>query len=286
MKRTTMNAIVWAAAAGMGLTAFAMPAMADDTSKITYTYRDDGSDPDNNALRKWVQYTYDNWDKKDQVELDIAPITASEGDYFTKIALQLGDPKTCPDLVSEDTFQLPNDAAAGYLTDLSDYIKKYSDWGQFYESMQNITAVDGVNYGVPYCTDTRGLFYNRSVLEKAGVIAEGEDWQPKSWKDILDACAKIKEAVDDDFGGLGSWSSVFLTGGGLSFNRGGKEYLSGRLGRPVQETPRRTTKLNSHCFSSALGLMDLIIDTIEQQRQPASGAGNRIKDFFRSLLGG
>lgn len=175
MKRTTMNAIIWAAAAGMGLTAFAMPAMADDTSKITYTYRDDGSDPDNNALRKWVQYTYDNWDKKDQVELDIAPITASEGDYFTKIALQLGDPKTCPDLVSEDTFQLPNDAAAGYLTDLSDYIKNYSDWDQFYESMQNITAVDGVNYGVPYCTDTRGLFYNRSVLEKAGVIAEGED---------------------------------------------------------------------------------------------------------------
>ena len=92
--------------------------------------------------------------------------------------------------------------------------------------------------------------------------------------------------MDDDFGGLGSWSSVFLTGGGLSFNRGGKEYLSGRLGRPVQETPRRTTKLNSHCFSSALGLMDLIIDTIEQQRQPASGAGSRIKDFFRSLLGG
>ena len=197
MKRTTMNAIVWAAAAGMGLTAFAMPAMADDTSKITYTYRDDGSDPDNNALRKWVQYTYDNWDKKDQVELDIAPITESEGDYFTKIDLQLGDPKTCPDLVSEDTFQLPNDAAAGYLTDLSDYIKNYSDWGQFYESMQNITAVDGVNYGVPYCTDTRGLFYNRSVLEKAGVIAEGEDWQPKSWKDILDACAKIKEAEPD-----------------------------------------------------------------------------------------
>ena len=54
----------------------------------------------------------------------------------------------------------------------------------------------------------------------------------------------------------------------------------------MQETPRRTTKLNSHSFSSALGLMDLIIDTIEQQRQPAAGVGGRIKDFFRSLLGG
>ena len=75
-----------------------------------------------------------------------------------------------------------------------------------------------------------------------------------------------------------------MTGGGLSFNRGGKEYLSGKLGFAVQETPRRTTKLNSHCFSSALGLMDLIIDTIEQQRAPASGG--KLLGFFRSLLGG
>ncbi len=42
--------------------------------------------------------------KKDEVELDFQPITASEGDYFTKIALQLGDSSTCPDLVCEDTF--------------------------------------------------------------------------------------------------------------------------------------------------------------------------------------
>ena len=105
-------------------------------------------------------------------------------------------------------------------------------------------------------------------------------------KTLDEICDRIKECIDDDFGALGSWSSVFLTGGGLSFNRGGKEYLAGKLGRPVQETPRRTTKLNSHSFSSALGLMDLIIDTIEQQHQPAAGAGGKIKDFFRSLLGG
>ncbi len=97
---------------------------------------------------------------------------------------------------------------------------------------------------------------------------------------------EIKDAIDNDFGGLGNWSSVFMTGGGLSFNKGGKEYLSGKLNRPVQETPRRTTKLNSHSFSSALGLMDLIIDTIEQQHQPSSGAGGKLIGFFRSLLGG
>ncbi len=110
-----------------------------------------------------------------------------------------------------------------------------------------------------------------------------EQVKPILCKAVDEIAEQIKDAIDD-FGGLGNWSAVFLTGGGLSFNRGGKEYLSGKLGRPVQETPRRTTKLNSHCFSSALGLMDLIIDTLEQQRQPARGG--KIKNFFRSLLGG
>ena len=121
--------------------------------------------------------------------------------------------------------------------------------------------------------------------EKATVFTR-EQVKPIICKAVDEIADQIKEAIDDDFGGLGNWSSVFMTGGGMSFNRGGKEYLSGKLGRAVQETPRRTTKLNSHCFSSALGLMDLIIDTIEQQRQPASGAGGKLKDFFRSLLGG
>lgn len=167
------------------------------SGKITFTYRDDGSDKSKNALYRWVTAAYDSWQYKDQVELDVAPITASEGDYFTKIALQLADPGTCPDLVTEDTFQLPNDAAAGYLTDLTSDLKGYDEWNQYYESMQNICSVDGKTYGVPYCTDTRGLFYNRQILQKAGVIKEGEDWAPKNWDDILAACKKIKETQPD-----------------------------------------------------------------------------------------
>ncbi len=137
-----------------------------------------------------------------------------------------------------------------------------------------------------------GIDSNDEKFEVAGADGEKqavftrEQVKPIICKAVDDIAAEIKEAIDVDFGGLGNWSSVFMTGGGLSFNRGGKEYLSGKLGRAVQETPRRTTKLNSHCFSSALGLIDLIIDTIEQQRQPASGASGKIKDFFKSLLGG
>lgn len=97
---------------------------------------------------------------------------------------------------------------------------------------------------------------------------------------------EIQAAIDDSGIKLGNWSNIYLTGGGLSFNRGGKDYLSNKLGRPVRDVPKRTTKMNSHAYSSTLGLMDLIIDTIEQQHQPSAGFGGAVKDFFRSLLGG
>ena len=97
---------------------------------------------------------------------------------------------------------------------------------------------------------------------------------------------EIVKVIDESGIKLGNWSNIYLTGGGLSFNRGGKDYLSGKLEKPVRDTPKRTTKLNSHAFSSALGLMDLIIDTIEHQNQPSNGIGGKIKGFFRSLLGG
>ncbi len=97
---------------------------------------------------------------------------------------------------------------------------------------------------------------------------------------------EIQAALNDSGVKLGNWSNIYLTGGGLSFNRGGKDYLSNKLGRPVRDVPKRTTKMNSHAYSSTLGLMDLIIDTIEQQHQPSAGVGGAVKDFFRSLLGG
>ena len=131
----------------------------------------------------------------------------------------------------------------------------------------------GGSFDVPASEGQKAVSFTREQVKP--VICGALD-------EISDA---VKDALDNDFGSLGNWSSVFLTGGGISFNRGGKEYLSGKLGRPVQETPRRTTKLNSHCFSSALGLMDLIIDTIEQQHQPSSGMGGKVKGFFRNLLG-
>ena len=103
---------------------------------------------------------------------------------------------------------------------------------------------------------------------------------------VDEIATEIKKALEESGVKLGNWSNVYLTGGGVAFNRGGKDYLSSKLGRPVRETPKRTVKMSSPIYSSTMGLMDLIIDTMEQQRQPASGVAGKIGEFFKSLVGG
>lgn len=78
---------------------------------------------------------------------------------------------------------------------------------------------------------------------------------------------------------------MFLTGGGLSLNRGGRDYLSARLQKPVRETIKRTIKMSSPIYASSMGLMDLIVDTVQSRNTAAGGVGGNIKSFFKSLLG-
>jgi multiple sugar transport system substrate-binding protein len=167
-----------------------------EKSVITVTFRDDGRG-ENSALWQWLQTAYDSFDRKDSCVLDIAPITACEGDYFAKVALSLQSEKTAPDLVAEDTFQLPADVEAGYLTALDDYLVSYEDWtnGSYYNFLKlGVTGADNKVYGVPYNTDTRGLWYNKEIFKQAGLP---EEWNPKNWDDILNACQIIKDKVPD-----------------------------------------------------------------------------------------
>ncbi len=96
----------------------------------------------------------------------------------------------------------------------------------------------------------------------------------------------IKQCIEESGIKLGNWSNIYLTGGGLAMNRGGKDYLSARLERPVRDTVKRTVKLSSPVYASAMGLLDLIAETIDAQHAPSGGFGSGVKDFFRSLLGG
>ncbi len=96
---------------------------------------------------------------------------------------------------------------------------------------------------------------------------------------------EIAEAVRDTIKGsgvrLGSASVVYMTGGGLVINRGAREFVSVILDRPVRELPRKTGKMSSPIYTSALGVLDMTIDTMV-----TANAGRGIKAFFSNLFGG
>src|SRR5579883_1563313 len=60
-----------------------------------------------------------------KVELNLEPIVADEGSYYTKIDLMMRSASTAPDLVMEDSFQISSDVTAGYLTPLDNYLASW-----------------------------------------------------------------------------------------------------------------------------------------------------------------
>jgi len=98
---------------------------------------------------------------------------------------------------------------------------------------------------------------------------------------VEEICEAIHDAIKGSGVRLSNWSVAYLTGGGLAANRGGRDFLSGKLDRPVRELPRKTGRLSSPTYSSALGLLDLIIDT-----QVNTQANRGLRAFINNLLGG
>ncbi|MFD9001031.1 extracellular solute-binding protein [Streptomyces sp. NPDC059582] len=126
-------------------------------------------------------------------KVELVPIKAPDSEYYTKLQQMLRSPKTAPDLVYEDTFLINSDITSGYLKPLDPYLAKWQDWNQFIDTAKAAAqGQDGKTYGVPDGTDTRGLWFDKGVFEKAGLPA---DWQPKTWDDVLTAARTIKKKV-------------------------------------------------------------------------------------------
>ena len=107
-----------------------------------------------------------------------------------------------------------------------------------------------------------------------------EDVEKVLYPRAEEICEAIKDAITESGVKLSNWSPVYLTGGGIAINRGGREFLAAKLERTVRELPRKAVKLSSPAYSSALGLLDLVIDTVN-----GNGVQTGIGGFFRSLFG-
>jgi multiple sugar transport system substrate-binding protein len=114
--------------------------------------------------------------------------------YKTKISLDLSTGQGA-DIAGIDGIWLGEFADAGYIKPLEDVVGKdkvegWDGWDQIDPAVQQLTTYDGKLYGVPDGTDGRVIYFNKKLFAKAGLP---EDWQPKSWDEILEAARQLKK---------------------------------------------------------------------------------------------
>ncbi|CCK27359.1 extracellular solute-binding lipoprotein [Streptomyces davaonensis JCM 4913] len=194
MRPTAALILASALAAATTLTACGSGSGSDpDTVKVSYKQSTDNNIKVMDAFLEDIKKEFE--DKYPDKKVEFIPIKAPDSEYYTKLQQMLRSPKTAPDLVYEDTFLINSDITSGYLKPLDDYLAEWPDWDKFIDTAKAAAkGQDGKTYGVPDGTDTRGLWYDKGIFEKAGLPAE---WQPKTWDDVLDAARTIKEKVPD-----------------------------------------------------------------------------------------
>ncbi|MBG6060133.1 multiple sugar transport system substrate-binding protein [Cryobacterium sp. MP_M5] len=189
MKRLLATLAIGAMAA-TALAGCAQSAADSGHRSIKVAYQKFGTFTQMDAQMKAVKAQYEA--ANPQVTVDLVSIQASENDYYTKLSLMNRSAATAPDVLYEDTSLIQSDADAGYLAPLDDYASKWGDWSQFPDNAKKAgSGSDGKLYGISMGTDTRALWYNKDLLKRAGVTVP---WEPKNWKDIVDAAEKIKAA--------------------------------------------------------------------------------------------
>ena len=103
------------------------------------------------------------------------------------------------DVMAFDGFWLPEFVDGGLLKPLGELVgESYADWegwSQIPDGIRNILGYNGELFGIPRGTDVRVIWYNRDILEAAGLPREG--WQPTSWQELLDAAQAIKDSQPD-----------------------------------------------------------------------------------------
>lgn len=178
---------------GLGSGTTAMAASSPFAGKtITVAYQQFGG---GTQTQTWFEKAVAQFKKEyPGANVKLEPINASENAYYTKLDLMNQSASTAPDVMVEDTFLVNSDAAAGYLLPMTKMVKGWKAWNtEFYPTMQKAAeSSNGTVYGVPYNTDTRGIYYNKTLFKEAGLPTS---WHPNNWQDILNAAATLKKKL-------------------------------------------------------------------------------------------
>lgn len=127
-------------------------------------------------------------ESQDEIEVSLE---AYGSEYDTKISAGMGA-GDAPDVM----YMWNYPAYQNGLEPLDDYIKKSggdSFKEKFHSTLWNYNSLDGVTYGVPVGFTSHVLFYNKDLLDQAGVEEPDGTW---TWEDLQEAAKTITEKTE------------------------------------------------------------------------------------------
>lgn len=113
---------------------------------------------------------------------------------------------TAPDLARLDIIWVPEFGDMGALASLDQEMSDFSTLKDaVFPGPLSTNFINGHYYGLPLDTNTRVLFYNQAVFDKAGITAA-----PTTWDEFTTDCQKIKASSPDTYcyadGGTYGWA--------------------------------------------------------------------------------
>lgn len=140
-------------------------------------------DATSSALQKKIVDEFNQKNPSSQVEIDIV----NWNDGHQKLQTLISG-NQAPDLAIVGTRWMAEYQKAGLLADLSTGEQNGPAIDEFVPGVLEAGRIEGKLVGLPVAASVRGLYFNRTMLKKAGVEP------PKSWAELTTAAPKIQAA--------------------------------------------------------------------------------------------
>ena len=188
-----------------------------------------GSPVRRNAIRRVVA----------QCQAELPNISVTEtfkpwGDIWTANIAAVAARSGMPDVIVADRLQLPRDAADGIYQSLGDRAEADGvDPAAFWDFTWQQTLYEGETYGLPFETDVRVLFYNKNLLEEAGLDPANP---PSTWEELWAAADALDiKNEDGTFERITFYPTYGNVGPDLWAMANGHEFVQD--GQPVVDDP-------------------------------------------------